>query len=100
MEKVARYDNTLLGSIGALKRRLQSVIEPSYDLLPQLVSRGVINESDVRLLRSKSNTKERNETLIEYLCSQSEAMCEQFIEALAETSQKHVVHFIRHPHGL
>lgn len=97
---VVRYSVSLTKSIGRLKFRLQDIIEPNYELPSVLVARSVINVNDVERLKVEKTTVDRNGVLIDHLSNQSEARCEHFLEALRDTNQKHVIHFIRCPHGL
>lgn len=93
------FKTSLPRSIKRLKRRLEDVVEPDYDLLPQLISLYVLSDREYNTIKAEQTVHEKVGKLVDCLSNKSEAFCERFLEALNRTEQKHVVHFIRYPNG-
>jgi hypothetical protein len=82
-----------------LKTKLEDVVEPDYELLPQLLSTEVLADREYHVIKCERTVHGKVGKLVNCLSNKSEALCERFLVALKTTKQEHVVHFIRYPNG-
>lgn len=83
----------ILDSIENLEDRLSDLIEPDFGLLEYLLNVRVLTRRQLAKVRSGDKTVyERNDALLDLLISQrKESQCQNFLNALEQTWQKHVV---------
>lgn len=83
-----------------LTNQLQHIIEPDYGLLDQLVSRHVLTLDEIEELHSQIGVTRRCRMLLDRIIEKSDDdKVGQFMDALRETDQQHVVNAIRHKGG-
>jgi len=75
-----------------LESALTNIIEPDFGVLDELLSRGVLTRRQLARVRSERTAYERNEAMLDLLVSEDQ--CDQFVAALQQTGQQHVVNFI------
>jgi len=83
----------MLASIMKLKSRLSDMIEPDFGLLDRLLNLEVLTFREYQDIRSETGAAyKRSEAILDLLTSVNQ--CVKFLNALKDTSQKHVVNFI------
>jgi ribosomal protein S20 len=83
-----------------LTDQLQHTLEPDYGLIDQLVSRRVLTLDEADNIRSIPGATRKSRFLLDRIIEKSDdKTVEQFLEALRETDQQHVVNVIRHNGG-
>ena len=83
----------LLASVKKLKSRLSDLIEPDFGLLDQLFSMEVLSRRQYDDIRYDNRAPYRRSEAILALLT-SEEQCDNFLIALQQTGQQHVVNFI------
>ena len=83
---------SLLSNVRRLKSDLAHIIEPDCGLMDELLSLEVLTDVQLAEVCSEETVFERNDTLLDLL--ESEDQCEQFIVALEQTDQQHVVNYL------
>ena len=76
--------------------KLVRVIEPDYGLMEELLSMGLLDEIQIANIRGGTNIYEQNNRLLEYFQNKSDDDCQQFLTALTNSKQRHVVNYIEH----
>ena len=88
----------MLASIMKLKSRLSDMIEPDFGLLDRLLNLEVLTFREYQDIRSETGAAyKRSEAILDLLTSVNQ--CVKFLNALKDTSQKHVVNFISQDGG-
>jgi N-methylhydantoinase B/oxoprolinase/acetone carboxylase alpha subunit len=86
--------------ISHLAGQLQHIIDPDYGLLDQLISRRVLKFQEVEEIRAQLTASRRSRQLLDHITEKSDnEKVHQFLEALTQTDQQHVVNAIRHNGG-
>ena len=76
----------------SLKSALTNFVEPDYGLLDKLFSLEVLTRPELADVRSERTVYRRNAALLDLLTS--EVQCVNFLKALEQTHQEHIVNFI------
>ena len=71
-------------------------IEPDFRLLDELMSMDVLDEMEIADVRARANIYEKNNRLLQYFVGKPDDVCQQFLTALMNTKQQHIVNFIEH----
>ena len=79
-------------TIMRLKSDLAHIIEPDFGLLDQLLRLEVLTHSQHAEVCREETVFERNDAMLDLLVSQDQ--CDQFVVALQQTGQQHVVNYI------
>ena len=82
----------LLASIKRLRSRLETIIEPDFGLLDELLSLEVLTRPQLADVQSERTVYRRTGAVLDLLVS--EQQCDEFVTALQRTDQKHVVNFV------
>jgi len=84
---------TLLSAITNLKNRLVDIIEPDFGLLDELLRLDVLSRRQYNKVRSGDKAAyERSDAVLDLLTTENQ--CLNFLKALQQTGQQHVVNFI------
>ena len=89
-------DPSLQARINRHLPKLVRVIEPDYGLLEELLSMDLLDEMEIAKVRGGTDIFEQNRRLLEYLKNKSDDVCQQFLTALTNCKQCHVVNYIEH----
>jgi len=82
-----------LANIMRLKSQLSDIIEPDFGLLEYLLSMKVLTRRQYDKVRTGEKAKyERNDALLDLLTTEDQ--CDNFLIALQQSDQQHVVNFI------
>jgi len=89
---------TLTESLFSKRRELQEkFMEPSYGLIPDLISVAVLRRPEAEAVKSDSTPTEMNKQIIKFVLSS--AGSEKFLLTLWNGLQQHVVNFIMNRAG-
>ncbi len=81
------------------KEDLKEIMEPDYGLLDHLISLGVLTYRECSKVRSETDVYDRLDRLLDLMVTKSEEQCRDFLLALKETDQQHVVKYIQQQGG-
>ena len=85
---------SLPATIHRLIPELVRIIEQDYGLLEELLSMEILDEREIAGIREGMNIYERNNRLLCCFQNKTVDLCQQFMTALTNTLQNHVVNFI------
>ena len=73
-----------------------TILETNYDLLDELISKGIISQHTKQLVREENTDLERNTVLLDIILKSSKGRLNQFISCLEE-QQSHVASLFKCP---
>jgi len=79
--------------IWEIKYQLATIIDPDHGLLDHLLDLSVLDDDECKSVRSRTNVNERVIKLLQLICNKTEHE-RQFMDALKQNQQTHVVNFI------
>ena len=77
-----------------LKEPLKEMIDPDFQLPAELMTKKVLTDSERQSIKHGTSYQRRNEDLLNLLIQKDKAGQLQFIAALRNASQEHVLNFI------
>ena len=79
--------------------KLITIIELDYGLLDEILSKGILDDVQIANIRTGANIYEQINRLLSYFQGKSDDVCQQFVTALSNTHQSHVVNYVEYDGG-
>jgi hypothetical protein len=86
--------------IQSLASSLNSIIEPDFGLLDELLSAGVLSRREVAAVKNSNGVFEQNDVLLQLLSTKDDDKCQLFLNCLNSCYQEHIMNFILANGGL